>query len=330
MTCNLLSIGRHSISKRSISFRSFSSLPLLLFSIVDLHSLTSVKMNGRDAKEEEERRMNIKEGSREMAIALLACGLDSKKCILFQQSHVPQHAELSWLLGCLTPNNWLESMIQFKTKKEDGTLNSLGLFGYPVLMAADILLYGATHVPVGEDQRQHIELTRDIAIQFNNYYKKDYFVPPTSIHTTFQRVMSLKEGRKKMSKSDPSDYTRINMNDSSDLIQSKIKKATTDSTKGVSIDKENRPEITNLVEIFASVTNKSTEMIVEEFKDSGHAAFKSALTVALQERLGPIREKMDSLRANPSLVDSILEEGAETARRIAINRMKEIREIAGY
>jgi tryptophanyl-tRNA synthetase len=280
-----------------------------LFFLADLHSLS-------EFMEPEVRRSSI----REMAAALIASGLDPSKSILFQQSAIPAHSELCWILNGTARMGWLNRMTQWKDKSgknKEGA--SVALFDYPVLQAADILLYNATHVPVGEDQKQHVELTRDIAIKFNTDYNTDLFVlPEPFIGETAARVMSLRDGSAKMSKSDPSDMSRINLIDDDDTIGQKIRKAKTDPEPLPEdpADLNGRPEAKNLVTIYAAVTGESVEQVLARFAGQGFGAFKPALAHALIALLSPIRGRLEELRRDPAELDRILADGARRASAI--------------
>jgi len=281
-----------------------------LFFLADLHAITiDVEPN--------ELRSNI----REMAAALIASGIDPAKSTLFQQSAIPAHAEMAWILQCTARVGWLNRMTQFKEKSgksREGA--SVGLYTYPVLQAADVLLYNATHVPVGEDQKQHLELARDIAIKFNTDYDVDLFVPPEPFvgTGTAARVMSLRDGSAKMSKSDPSDMSRINLTDSDDVISQKIRKAKTDpeplpeDPAGL----EGRPEAKNLVGIYAAVTDETVEQVLARFAGQGFGAFKPALADALVALLSPLRSRLDELRTNPDELDRLLGQGSARAAEV--------------
>lgn len=295
-----------------------------IYCIVDLHAITA----GPDPRE-----LAVK--SREVAAAYLAAGVDPKRSIVFVQSAVREHTELAWIFNCIARMGWLERMTQFKDKAgKHAERMSVGLFDYPVLQAADILLYKATHVPVGEDQKQHLELSRDIAQKFNNDYDAPAFfpLPEPLIQGPGARIMSLRDGSKKMSKSDPSDMTRINLTDDADAILQKIKKATTDpdpipgSKDGLS----GRPEVENLVGIFAAVSERSVEDVLQEFAGKGFGAFKPALAEVLAAKLSPIAAEMRRLNADPVVIDEILRDGAERARAVAAPIMKEVRRHAGF
>ncbi len=295
-----------------------------LYCVVDLHAITA----GPDPRE-------IAQKTREVAAAYLAAGVDSKKSIIFAQSAVREHAELAWIFACVARMGWLERMTQFKDKAgQHAERMSVGLFAYPVLQAADILLYKATHVPVGEDQKQHLELARDIAQKFNNDYEAPGFfpLPAPLIQGPGARIMSLRDGAKKMSKSDPSDMTRINLTDDADAITSKIKKATTDSNplpesvEGL----KGRPEVENLVGIYAAASDRLPAEVLREFGGKGFGAFKPALADLLVAQLAPIASEIRRLLADPAAIDAILREGAEGARAIAQPVMDDVRRLAGF
>ena len=295
-----------------------------IYCIVDLHAITT----GPDPKE-------LANRSREVAAAYVAAGVDPKRSTIFIQSAVREHSELAWVFNCVARMGWLERMTQFKDKAgSHAERSSVGLFDYPVLQAADILLYKATHVPVGEDQKQHLELSRDIAAKFNNDYDAPNFfpLPEPLIQGPGARIMSLREGSKKMSKSDPSDMTRINMTDDADAILQKIKKATTDSAP-VPESKEGlagRAEVENLVGIFAAVTDRSVEDILTEYGGKGFGVFKPALAEALSSKLAPIAAEMRRLNADQGALDAILKDGAEKARAVAAPIMAEVRDVVGF
>ena len=258
---------------------------------------------------------------REMAGALLACGLDPDRSTLFNHARVPAHAEMAWLLSCTARIGWLNRMTQFKEKSgknREGA--SVGLFTYPVLQAADVLLYQATHVPVGEDQKQHIELIRDIALKFNCDYDVDLFtVPEPHIGETAARIMSLRDGNSKMSKSDPSDMSRINLVDDSDTVAQKVRKAKTDPEPlPDSFDAlSGRPEARNLVTIYAALEDRSPQAVLQDFAGQGFGAFKPKLADLLVETLRPIAARLQDYRANPDAVDAVLVRGAERAADVA-------------
>ena len=279
-----------------------------LFFLADLHALTV-------DVDPDQLRGNV----REMAAALIASGIDPERSVLFAHSAVPAHSELAWLLGCTARMGWLSRMTQFKEKSGKSRESaSVGLFTYPVLQAADILLYQATHVPVGDDQKQHIELARDIAIKFNTDFEAEVFVPPEPFigGGTAARVMSLRDGRAKMSKSDPSDMSRINLTDGDEVIAQKIRKAKTDP-EPLPDDPallDSRPEAKNLVGMLAAVSGESVEAVLGRFAGHGFGAFKPVLADALIALLGPLRARLDQFRADPAELDRLLARGAARAR----------------
>ncbi|HCC24734.1 MAG TPA: tryptophan--tRNA ligase, partial [Holosporales bacterium] len=263
----------------------------------------------------------------------LAAGIDPEKSYIFPQSAVAAHCELAWILSCLTPLGWLNRMIQFKEKagKEKEKAN-LGLYGYPVLQAADILIYKGTHVPIGEDQKQHVELARDIAGAFNRQYKVDYFkLPEPIILKTAARVMSLRDGSSKMSKSDPSDYSRIHLSDDPDTIALKIRKAKTDPEPIAGNPKamEKRLEALNLLGIYAALSDQSLEKVCSEFEGVNFSTFKQRLTEKLVSVFNPIRQKMICYLKDPKTIDAILEKGSDKARSLASCHLNEIKDIIG-
>jgi tryptophanyl-tRNA synthetase len=281
-----------------------------LFFLADLHAITV-------HNEPAELTANI----RGMAAALLAAGIDPRRSVLFNQSRVPAHAELAWLLNGTARIGWLNRMTQFKEKSgknREGA--SVGLYVYPVLMAADVLLYQTTHVPVGEDQKQHLELARDLATKFNTDFDVELFtLPEPLIGKTAARVMSLRDGGAKMSKSDPSDMSRINLTDDSDLVAQKIRKAKTDPEPlPASMEElEGRPEARNLVGIFAALAGREADAVLADYAGQGFGAFKPALAELTVETLRPIRERMLDLVAHPEEIDRILAEGADRAAELA-------------
>ena len=293
-----------------------------IFCIVDLHALTLPQ----DPAE-------LRAATREVTAAYIAAGIDPEHCIIFNQSMVSAHAELGWLLGCLTPLGWLNRMTQFKEKAGKQRENAgLGLYAYPVLMAADILLYLATHVPVGEDQKQHVELARDIAGAFNRRYERDFFpLPEPQIFGEATRVMSLRDGTRKMSKSDTSDYSRINMNDDSDAIALKIRRAKTDPEPlpHSLIALEERPEADNLVGIYAALAGLSREAALARFAGQNFSTFKEALSEVAVSVLGRIGGEMRRLMADPGHIDGVLRQGAERAAAIAMPVLHEVQDITG-
>tara|TARA_Y100000389_G_scaffold13431_1_gene11962 strand:- start:1566 stop:2564 length:999 start_codon:yes stop_codon:yes gene_type:complete len=295
-----------------------------IFCVVDLHAIT-VKQNPKEL------RNNI----RETVASFVASGIDPKKNIIFNQSRVSAHSEAAWILSCVARIGWLNRMTQFKEKAgKDKEKASIGLYSYPVLMAADILLYDATHVPVGDDQKQHLELCRDIAQKFNNDFNVDNFfkVPEPLIQKEFSRIMSLKDGRKKMSKSELSDLSRINLTDSKDEISNKIKKAKTDPKPMPSDINElnERPEAKNLLTIYGSLTNLNLESLIKEFSGKNFSDFKNNLSQVLIDKVVPIGNEIRKLLNDKSYLDDILFEGEKKANEIASEKMKKIHEIVGF
>jgi len=295
-----------------------------IYCVVDLHAITTKQ----DPKE-------LKENVFETTAVFLASGIDPQKSIIFNQSLVSAHSEGAWILGCVARMGWLNRMTQFKEKAgKDKEKASVGLYIYPVLMAADILLYDATHVPVGEDQKQHLELSRDIAQKFNLDYDAPNFlkVPEPLIQKTFSRIMSLKDGTKKMSKSDPSDLSRINMTDTKDQIVNKIKKAKTDPDLLPSTDKDfqKRPELENLLGIYSSMKNQSLLESINEFSGKNFSDLKEKLTETIVEKITPISSEINKLQKDPKFIDDVLHEGAQRAEEIASKKVKEIKKIIGF
>lgn len=282
-----------------------------LYFLADLHSLS-------EYMEPDERRTSV----REMAAALIASGIDPTKSIIFAQSAIPAHSELCWILNGTARMGWLNRMTQWKDKAgKDREGKSVALFDYPVLQAADILLYRATHVPVGEDQKQHIELTRDVALKFNNDYDTDLFVVPEPFigGGTTARIMSLRDGKVKMSKSDPSQMSRIHLTDSDEEIVQKIRKAKTDPEPLPSNadELEARPEAKNLVGIYAAVTDTGVDEVLSQFAGQGFGVFKPVLADTLVALISPIRQRLDELRRDPAELDRILAAGAARAAELA-------------
>ncbi len=292
-----------------------------IFCIVDLHAITV----HQDPKA-------LYESTLELAAVFLACGIDPKKSIIFPQSAVAAHSELAWILSCNTPLGWLNRMTQFKEKAGDHRDNAmLGLFSYPVLMAADILLYKATHVPVGEDQKQHLELAREIANSFNHTYKKKLFPQPEPlILGAATRVMSLNDGTRKMSKSEESDYSRINLSDDADTIKKKFQKAKSDSFPEITYDKEARPDIANLLTIYAALSDISIEAATNNFFGKRSSDLKGALAELAVEKLSPITSEFNKLKQDKSHLINILRDGSEKAGEIAEKNLKEIKETVGF
>ncbi|MBD2516719.1 tryptophan--tRNA ligase [Nostoc sp. FACHB-973] len=265
----------------------------------------------------------------------LACGLDLNHSTIFVQSHVSAHSELTWLLNCITPLNWLQDMIQFKEKAvKQGENVSAGLLDYPVLMAADILLYQADKVPVGEDQKQHLELTRDIAARLNHQFGKPdqpvLKLPDPLIPKEGARVMSLADGTRKMSKSDPSDLSRINLLDSPEQIQYKIKRCKTDPIRGLTFDDPERPECNNLLTLYTLLSGKTKEDVAVECQDMGWGQFKPLFTDTIIESLKPIQEKYQAITEDKSYLESVLRDGGEKARAIANQTLSQVKVALGY
>jgi tryptophanyl-tRNA synthetase len=293
-----------------------------IFCIVDLHALTQPQ----DPAE-------LRASTREVTAAYIAAGINPERCIIFNQSMVSAHTELAWLLGCLTPLGWLNRMTQFKEKAgKNREMAGLGLYAYPVLMAADILVYKATHVPVGEDQKQHLEVARDVAGAFNRRYEREFFpLPEPQIFGEATRVMSLRDGTKKMSKSDTSDYSRINMTDDADTIALKVRRAKTDPeplpTNVAAL--ERRPEADNLIGIYAALSNLSREAALDRFAGRNFSEFKDALSELATDVLGRIGGEMRRLMADPGYIDTVLRNGAERAAAIADPVLRKAQEISG-
>lgn len=270
-----------------------------------------------------------------LAALYLACGLDLNHSTIFVQSHVSAHSELTWLLNCITPLNWLQDMIQFKEKAlKQGENVSAGLLDYPVLMAADILLYQADKVPVGEDQKQHLELTRDIAARLNHQFGKPdqpvLKLPDPLIRKEGARVMSLADGTRKMSKSDPSELSRINLLDSPEQVQYKIKRCKTDPIRGLTFDDPARPECNNLLTLYTLLSGKTKEDVTVECQDMGWGQFKPLLTDTIIESLKPIQEKYQAITADKGYLESVLRDGAEKARAIANQTLSQVKVALGY
>ena len=295
-----------------------------VFCVVDLHAIT-VK---QDPKE-------LRNNIRETVATFIASGINPLKSIIFNQSKVSAHSEVAWILSCIARMGWLNRMTQFKEKAgKDKEKASIGLYSYPVLMAADILLYDATHVPVGHDQKQHLELCRDIAQKFNNDFEvKDFFnIPEPLIQKEFSRIMSLKDGLKKMSKSDVSDLSRINLTDSKDQIINKIKKAKTDTLPMPSNIEElaKRPEASNLIGIYSSLNNVSIEKTIKTFSGKNFSDFKNDLSQVLVDKIDPISQEIRKLLNDSNYLDEILLEGSKKAEEIASKKVKKIHEIVGF
>ncbi len=303
-----------------------------IYCVVDLHAITT----WQDPAE-------LTRNIREVTAAFIACGIDPKTHIVFNQSQVAEHAELAWVFNCVARLGWLNRMTQFKEKAgKDRENASVGLYAYPNLMAADILVYRATHVPVGEDQKQHLELSRDIAQKFNNDFADSikahtldpvfFPLPEPLITGPATRVMSLRDGTKKMSKSDPSDYSRINLNDDAEAIAQKVRKAKTDPEPLPSEEKglEHRPEADNLVGIYAALSGRTKADLLSEFGGGQFSNFKNGLVDLAVEKLGPIGAEMKKLAADPAYVDSVLIDGSDRARVIAAETMSAVKDIVGF
>ena len=295
-----------------------------IFCVVDLHAIT-VSQNPKD----------LKSNIYQTVATFIASGIDPKKSIIFNQSKVSAHSETAWILSCVARMGWLNRMTQFKEKAgSDKEKASIGLYSYPVLMAADILLYDTTHVPVGDDQKQHLELCRDIAQKFNNDYKIENFfiVPEPLIKKEFSRIMSLKDGLKKMSKSEASDLGRINLTDNKDLIINKIKKAKTDALPLPSTieELEKRPEAKNLIGIYSSLMNNTPQKSIDEFAGKNFSEFKEKLSDIVVNEINPISLKIKELLDDKVFLEKILKDGYEKANEIASKKIKKIHEIVGF
>jgi len=295
-----------------------------IFCVVDLHAIT-VNQNPKD----------LKSNIHETVATFIASGIDPKKSIIFNQSQVSAHSEAAWILSCVARMGWLNRMTQFKEKAgKDKEKASIGLYSYPILMAADILLYDSTHVPVGDDQKQHLELCRDIAQKFNNDYEIENFfiIPEPLIKKEFSRIMSLKDGLKKMSKSEASDLSRINLTDNKDQIINKIKKAKTDTLPLPSTieELEKRPEAKNLIGIYSSLMNHTLQKSIDEFSGKNFSDFKVKLSEIIVNEINPISLKVKELLNDKVFLEKILKDGYEKANEIASKKIKKIHEIVGF
>ena len=293
-----------------------------IYCIVDLHAITT-----------KQDPIALKENIRETLATFIASGIDPKKSIIFNQSAVSAHSEGAWILSCVARMGWLNRMTQFKEKAgKDKEKASVGLYSYPILMAADILLYDSTHVPVGDDQKQHLELCRDIAQRFNSDFNAPNFlkVPEPIIQKYFSRIMSLKDGNKKMSKSDPSDLSRVNLTDDQDVIKNKIKKAKTDSLPISEKDIEKRLEAKNLLEIYSSLSEKTIEDTINQFEGKNFSEFKEKLSDIMVEKISPISLEINKLLNDKKYLDKILIEGIEKADKIAYKKILEMKKIIGF
>ena len=298
-----------------------------LFCVVDMHAITQEAGYGKPE--------TLAQATREVTAAYIAAGVDAQKTPIFNQGQVPEHGELAWVLNCVARLGWMDRMTQFKEKSgKHKERASVGLYTYPVLMAADILIYRATHVPVGEDQKQHLELARDIAAKFNNDYDvPDFFPQPEPVITgTATRVMSLRDGTKKMSKSDESDASRINLTDDADAIAGKIRRAKTDPLPLPSSaeDLKDRPEAENLLNIYAALADMERDAVIAQFAGQQFSGFKNALADLTVSRLEPIAGEMRRLLADPAEIDRILKAGAQSARAIATPVMDEVKRRVGF
>jgi tryptophanyl-tRNA synthetase len=293
------------------------------FCVVDLHAIT-VPHNPA----------TLATDTYTIAALYLACGIDLRYSTIFVQSHVSAHSELAWLLNCVTPVNWLERMIQFKEKAiKQGENVSVGLLDYPVLMAADILLYDAEEVPVGEDQKQHLELTRDIAARFNDKFAQDEPVlklPDPLIRKEGARVMSLTDGTKKMSKSDPAEMSRISLLDAPELIEKKIKRCKTDPLKGLNFDDPERPECNNLLNLYMLFSEKTKQEVSQECRDMGWGQFKPLLSEVILDKLNPIQTKYKEIITEKGYLNSVLKEGREKAEAVANQTLNRVKTALGY
>jgi tryptophanyl-tRNA synthetase len=294
-----------------------------VYCVVDLHAITLPQDPAA-----------LRQGIREMTAALLASGIDPKRAVLFQQSQVRVHAELAWVLSCTARMGWLNRMTQFKEKSgKDREGSSVGLFTYPVLQAADILAYKATHVPVGDDQKQHLELARDIAAKFNNDFGVELFpIPEPVIEGPATRVMSLRDGGSKMSKSDPSDASRINLTDDADMIAQKVKRAKSDADAlpSEAAGLAGRPEAANLVGLMAALTGGSVDDVLRHYGGRGFGAFKPALAEAMVAAVAPITARFSELRRDTVTIDAVLADGAARARAIAEPVLAEVHRAVGF
>jgi tryptophanyl-tRNA synthetase len=292
-----------------------------IYCIVDLHAITVPQEPAA-----------LRAKTIEVAAGFLAAGLDPAQTTIFVQSHVAAHTQLAWVFNCVTPLGWLNRMTQFKDKAGKQRDQALaGLYVYPVLMAADILAYRATHVPVGEDQKQHLELSRDIAGAFNRRYETDFFpLPEPLIFGAATRVMSLRDGQKKMSSSDPSDQSRINLTDDADTIALKIRRAKSDSQMGLTYDPENRPEAANLLAIYGALAEQSRTEVEARFAETSFSDFKAELADLAVAKLAPVTGEMRRLMAAPDHIDQVLRQGAERAEASAADNLARIYDLVGF
>jgi tryptophanyl-tRNA synthetase len=289
-----------------------------VFCIVDLHALTVPQ----DPQE-------LYQKTREVTLLYLACGLDLTHCAIFVQSHIPAHSELTWLLNCVTPLGWLERMTQYKDKKTKQESIGLGLLDYPVLMAADIILYDTHYVPVGEDQKQHVELTRDIAQRFNNLYGETFVLPEVLIPKAGARIMGLDDPTTKMSKSSANQGHVLNLLDPPNLLRKSIMRATTDSLNRIAFDQENQPGVTNLLTIYQAISNKSEAEILAEFAGKGYGNLKNQVAEVVIATLEPIQARYYDMAKDPAYIEQVLKEGADRVRPIAEHRLRVAQERLG-
>lgn len=290
------------------------------FMVADLHAIT-VRQNPGD----------LRRHTLDIAAGYIACGIDPEKCVFFVQSHVPEHTQLTWALNCITGMGEASRMTQFKDKSQTHSENiNLGLFTYPVLMAADILIYQADLVPVGDDQKQHLELTRNLAERFNFHYSPTFTVPEPFIPPTGARIMSLQDPTKKMSKSDENERSTLFLSDSDDAIRSKIKRAVTDSGSDIRFDQQNRPGVSNLMTLYHSATGKTFAEIEQEFSGLGYGEFKEAVGEAMVVMMRPIRERFFELRNDTQMLHTLLAKGAETARIRARKTVRKVYKKIGF
>lgn len=291
------------------------------FMLADLHAIT-VHQEPKD----------LQDAVYKVTALYIAAGIDPEKAVIFNQSRVSAHAELGWILGCNTPLGWLNRMTQFKDKAgKDKEKAPLGLYSYPVLMAADILAYNATHVPVGDDQRQHLELARDIAAAFNRNYGVEFFkIPEALIMGAATRVMSLRDGTKKMSKSDPSDFSRINLGDTAEQIAEKLKKAKSDMVEGISYEPQTRPEVANLLNIYGALYDEKPEDAAMKFASHNFSKFKSEMAEAITAKISPISQRYNELVADKGYILEVLKKGAERANAVAQPNLAKTKEIVGF
>jgi tryptophanyl-tRNA synthetase len=290
------------------------------FMVADLHAIT-IRQNPPD----------LRRHTLDIAAGYMACGIDPDQCVFFVQSHVPEHTQLAWALNCFTGMGEASRMTQFKDKSQSNSENSnVGLFSYPVLMAADILIYQADLVPVGDDQKQHLELTRNLAERFNFHYSPTFTVPEPFIPPTGARIMSLQDPTKKMSKSDANERSTLFLDDSDDAIRSKIKRAVTDSGSDIRFDEQNRPGVSNLMTLYHTATGKTFAEIEQEFTGLGYGEFKEAVGEAMVEMMRPIRERFTELRSDTTMLHTLLAKGAETARSRARKTLRKVYKKIGF